>query len=116
MKKVVLAANYDKIVKLPKKRNKPFLVLTDEKVLRTKRGVLDAEAFQRTIKPYMKTSRINRLLTIYPPKHKPIMISFWRDPFGYITVRYAESTEIRYLFKIDSNRDLLIKLRNNKLI
>jgi hypothetical protein len=93
-----------------------FLPLTEQKILRTKRSPLNAQGFQRTLSPYMSTSRINRLLTLYPPKHKPIMISFWRDPFGYITVRYAETTEIRYLFKIDSNRDLLIKLRNNKLI
>jgi hypothetical protein len=97
-----------------KKQN--FKVLTDEKVERLKRGRLNAEAFQRSLMPYMKTSRANNIVTLHPPDKHSLQISFWRDPYGYISVIRRANINILWKFKVNKNRDLIIKLRINQMI
>jgi len=93
-----------------------FKLLTDERVERLKRGRLDAEAFQRSLMPYMKTSRANNGVTLYPPNKPSLHISFWRDPYGYISVTYSTNSTVLWKFKANQNRELIIKLRRNQMI
>jgi len=100
---------------MPRKKQN-FKVLTDDRVERLKRGRLNAESFQRSLMPYMETSRANNIVTIHPPNNHSLQISFWRDPYGYISVIQSNNINILWKFKVNKNRELIIKLRTNQMI
>jgi hypothetical protein len=100
---------------MPRKKQN-FKVLTDERVERLKRGRLNAESFQRSLMPYMKTLRANNIVILYPPNKHSLQISFWPDSYGYISVIRCTNTNILWKFKVNKNRDLIIKLRKNDMI
>ena len=100
---------------MPRKKQN-FKVLTDERVQRLKRGKLNAESFQRSLMPYMKTSRANNIVTLHPPNKYSLQISFWPCPYGYISVIRSTNINILWKFKVNKNRELIIKLRTNQMI
>jgi len=116
---IELIKNFSRISKkktvMPKKVKK-YKLLTNDRVERLKRGRLDAEAFQRTLMPYMKTSRANNGVTLHPPSKPSLHISFWRDAYGYISVTHSTNISILWKFKANQNRELIIKLRRNQMI
>lgn len=82
-------------------------------------GQLNPEYFQRIARRFFKTARINDLVILtHPVNQRHLKIYFEKDGFGYITAKLFVNNRYRcdYQFKISSNKDLFIKIYNNKIL
>lgn len=92
---------------------------TDIEVLKMYNVDFDINTFQKTARRYFKTALLGSTLTLKNSKNnKAITIDFKADPLGYIKIRPLGTTDFLNFQTLQPkyNRDLFIKIFNNKLL